>query len=253
MMGLISSVSAVFGLAFMLLGQEGGLPDHPMRARDLFLEGSRAPVASADVRADPPLALRYTILKFNEGRGFVAVDPLESFQSGDRIRLRMEVNNNGYLYVIHRGSSGFWTALFPSKDLSPSMSNAVKKGGIYEIPAGLSWAFDQKPGVERLFIVFSRQEQPSLEGLVDSVRDEPDSKSGADSKGYLVESQAPPMGGRIDDEVVVQMTRLHSRDLKLETVNEKDDENNTVPAVYVANPSGESDAVVLKELNLIHK
>ncbi len=255
MLSLILKLLAALAIAILCLGQEVDYGEASLTARDLFLEGSRAQASSDEAETNPPLGLRYSVLKQHKNGEFAAVDPDESFSSGDRIRLRIEVNNAGYLYVVHRGSSGIWSALFPQTDAS-AVNNAVQKGGKYEIPAGLVWAFDQKPGIEKLFIVFSRHQQPSLEGLVDAIRDKSDAqpeKTGPTSKEYLATIQPSQRHGQIDDAVIAQMSQLYSRDIRLQTVFEKDAENNIIPAVYVANPSRASDSIVLKEVSLIHR
>jgi len=117
--------------------------------------------------AASPLGLRYSILK-REGAESTEVDPDTVFRSGDRIRLRVEANGGGYLYIIHRGSSGVWKPLFPSSEIAGG-DNRVQKGKPYEIPPGYVFTFDEQPGDERLFIVLSRQPEADLEGLIYSL------------------------------------------------------------------------------------
>jgi hypothetical protein len=53
-----------------------------------------------------PLGLRYAVLKRDAGGQFQEIDPDTSFRSGDRIRLKVDANTSGYLYVVMQGSSG---------------------------------------------------------------------------------------------------------------------------------------------------
>ncbi len=78
-------------------------------------EGGELVPASYTSGESNPLGVRYTILK-REGADSVEVAPDAVFRSGDRIRLRVEVNGSGYLYIVHRGSSGVWKPLFPSPE-----------------------------------------------------------------------------------------------------------------------------------------
>jgi len=243
------SIGIVVLLGFTILGfGQQGKQEGALAARDLCLEGLRQAASPAGTEKSVPLGLKYSILLRQPDSRYIAVDPQEKFKSGDRIRLSLEVNGAGYLYIVHRGSSGLWTGLFPPQDVSGE-NHAVQKGIKYEIPAALAWAFDQHPGIEKLFIVFSRQPQPSLEGMVDSIKGGADAQSGKPSSapGH---SEKP---GRVDDSLVTQMSQLYSRDLKLDTANEKDSANQTVPAVYTVNPSGSLDAVVVKEVDLVHE
>ena len=113
--------------------------------------------------------MRYSILR-REGSESVEVSPDAVFRSGDRIRLLVEVTSNGYLYVIHRGSSGVWKPLFPSVDTAGG-NNRVERSRPYEIPAGYVFTFDEQPGEERLFIVLSRKPEQDLEKLIYSLSD----------------------------------------------------------------------------------
>ena len=80
---------------------------------------SGAQVIPASYGNEPvyPLGLRYSILK-REGAESTEVAAGAVFRSGDRIRLRVEANADGFLYIVHRGSSGVWKPLFPSSEVA---------------------------------------------------------------------------------------------------------------------------------------
>src|SRR5205085_3098750 len=80
-----------------------------------------------------PLGLRYAVLKRDPGGQFQEIDPDTSFRSGDRIRLKVDANTSGYLYVVMQGSSGTWKLLFPSAEVAGG-SNLVHKGESRQIP-----------------------------------------------------------------------------------------------------------------------
>src|SRR5215472_17434301 len=98
-------------------------PDQRLSARDLFL---------LDSRANGPLALRYSLLRKTADGSAREEDVQRVFHSGDRFRLRIEVNDSAHLYVIQHGSSGSWRTIFPSPELLTG--NLVDRGPAYDIP-----------------------------------------------------------------------------------------------------------------------
>ncbi len=200
-----------------------------------------------------PLGIRYSILR-REGSGSAEVSPDAVFRSGDRIRLRVEVTSSGYLYVIHRGSSGVWKPLFPAPETAGG-DNRVERGKTYEIPSGYVFTFDEQPGQEKLFIVLSRRPEPDLEKLIYSL---------SDSKGPA--TPAKPEEGRlllaqnlvnIDNGLVDRMRKVYARDLIIEKVDEASPVTAAAPAketaVYVVNPSRAGDSRVVADVTLTHK
>ena len=109
--------------------------------------------------ASQTLGLRYTVQKKNGGQT-TEVLPDAVFHSGDRIQLEMEVSNPGYLYIISQGSSGTWKVLFPSPEVGQA-DNRVDGGHKYIVPKGHVITFVGNPGVEKLFVVLSRQPEES--------------------------------------------------------------------------------------------
>jgi len=235
-----------------------------LRARDLFLAGaqpadaSQAVGAKSDktVQGSSPLGLRYSIVK-QVGTESVEVDPESVFRSGDRIRLNVQANDNGYLYIVLRGSSGRWSPLFPSKEIL-SGDNRVKKGGEYEIPLGSVWfAFDEQPGTEKLFIVLARQPEPDFERLVQSLRrDNPSqqSKSGGAKKADKDDEDAVQVVASLDDGTVGKVRgQVRSRDLVFQKVDEATPGAKKEQAVYIVNRTGSADSRVVVDVSLNHQ
>ena len=200
-----------------------------------------------------PLGLRYSILK-REGAESTEVTPGAVFRSGDRIRLRVEANADGFLYIVHRGSSGVWKPLFPSSEVAGG-SNKIEKGKSYEIPSGYVFTFDEQPGEEKLFIVLSRRTESDLEGLIYSL-------SGSQKPA---EPAQPPQGKvmlaqnmvNIGDGVVDRLRKVYARDLIIEKVDETTPAAASAPArekaVYVVNPARSGDSRVVADVTLTHK
>jgi len=200
-----------------------------------------------------PLGLRYSILK-REGGESTEVAPGAVFRSGDRIRLRVEANADGFLYIVHRGSSGVWKPLFPSSEVAGG-SNKIEKGKSYEIPSGFVFTFDEQPGEEKLFIVLSRRTEADLDGLIYSL-------SGSQKPAEPVR---PPDGKvmlaqnlvNIGDGVVDRLREVYARDLIIEKVDETTPPAASAPAkekaVYVVNPARSGDSRVVADVTLTHE
>ncbi len=189
--------------------------------------------------ASVPLGLRYAVLKRDADGQYTEVDPDTSFRSGDRIRLHINSNTSGYLYVVMQGSSGTWKLLFPSAEVAGG-SNLVRKGESRQIPSGDrgQFVFDEQAGNEKLFIVLTRQPEPDLDKLIYSMGGKP-----GDLKERSLVAQAS-----VGDSVVSKLrAQVASRDL----VFEKSDSNEN--AAYVVNPSTAPDARLVVDVALKHK
>ena len=249
--------SALLGMAVSAQSAE------KLHARDLFLSaneppkgGTSAPVGAGSDKVikntkPAPLGLRYSLLKQIGNNETVEVDPYAVFHSGDRIRLSIQANDNGYLYIIVRGSSGKWSPLFPSKEIQGG-NNAVEKGGRYEIPlAGVWFRFDEHPGEEKLFIVLSRQPEPDLERLVQSLRGDAKATSSPESSISSTESGSIQV---VDDAVVGKIRgQVATRDIVFEKVDDKTPGEKKEKAVYVVNKTGSAEARVVVDVSLNHQ
>jgi len=187
--------------------------------------------------ASVPLGLRYAVLKRDASGQYAEVDPDTNFRSGDRIRLHVDANTSGYLYVVMQGSSGTWKLLFPSAEVAGG-SNLVHKGESRQIPSGDrgQFVFDEQAGSEKLFIVLTRQPEPDLEKLIYSMGGKP-----GDAKDRSLVAQAS-----VSDNVVSNL-RTQSRDLVFEKVDSSEN------AAYVVNPSTAPDARLVVDVALKHK
>jgi hypothetical protein len=184
-----------------------------------------------------PLGLRYAVLKRDASGQYTEVDPDTNFRSGDRIRLHVDANTSGYLYVVMQGSSGTWKLLFPSAEVAGG-SNLVRKGESRQIPSGDrgQFVFDEQAGSEKLFIVLTRQPEPDLDKLIYSMGGKP-----GDAKDRSLVAQAS-----VSDNVVSNL-RTQSRDLVFEKVDSSEN------AAYVVNPSSAPDARLVVDVALKHK
>ncbi len=193
----------------------------------------------------PALGLRYTILK-KAGDQPVEVGSGTVFHAGDRIRLAVEANDDGYLYVVNQGSSGTWKLLFPSSEIKDG-DNHVQKRVRYEVPSGYTFTFDEQSGEEKLFIVLSRQPEPDLEGLIYSLGNPAKDKPTVEKPKLLLASAA------FGDDVIGKLRNAYARDLIVEKVDDEQAGPKQEKAVYAVNPSGSADSRVVADVTLKHQ
>lgn len=93
----------------------------------------------------------------------VRVDPDHVFRKGDRVRVLLETNSDGYLYIFNTTNDGPATMIYPDADLDEA-GNYLQAHVPFEIPTSLSaeerlrwFAFDDVAGTEHLFFVFTRE------------------------------------------------------------------------------------------------
>ena len=93
----------------------------------------------------------------------IRVDPEHVFRKGDRVRVLLETNTDGYLYIFNQTNDGPVVMIYPDKDLDEA-GNYIKAHIPWEIPSAaadqerLRWlVFDENPGNERLFFVLTRE------------------------------------------------------------------------------------------------
>jgi hypothetical protein len=124
------------------------------------------------------LTFQWRLLKRGDGNLQREVDPSQVFETGDQVKLAVTTNQNGYLYVINRLSSGEGRLVFPDPRSNNGL-NEVKKNQEYIVPSFCPiypnpndcwWQMEPPAGRETLIVVFSRDEYdklPSRAELVD--------------------------------------------------------------------------------------
>jgi hypothetical protein len=206
-----------------------------------------------------PLGLRYTLRKKVDDDQFVDVSPNAVFHSGDHIRLGLEVDDSGYLYLINQGTSGAWSVLFPSPEINHG-DNRVEPGRLYTVPEPYSISFMGGAGVEKLFVIFTRQPEQEIDRLIYSLKGgrpvapAPAAKSptaapakpAAEPK--LLMASAAPLGDNVVDGM-----RVYARDLIIDKVDEAAPGKKQDKAVYVVNPKGSVDSRVVADIPLKHE
>lgn len=132
--------------------------DQLKAAADTLPAGSPA-VADAGTKdvtvvgAAPAMGVKYWVELVDQNGTQRQVTTEYVFRAGDRIRLHMSSNRDGYLTLVNLGSSGRTTVLFPSG----GANNFVKAGTDYAVPPGGYLRFDENKGQETLILTFSPQ------------------------------------------------------------------------------------------------
>ena len=216
-----------------------------------------------------PLGMRYAVLKRDASGAFAEVDPESTFHSGDRIRLEVQSNSTGYLYVVAQGSSGAWQVLFPARQVDNG-SNLVHRGETRQVPGGNQgqFAFDEQAGTEKLFLILTRQPEQNIDRVIYSV-------GGKGAPADTAKPEAAPDPSRVlmaqatvNDAVISQIRdQMRSRDLIFEKVEGARVTAQAAPssgapapggvkyetAAYVVNPSTAPDARLVVDVKLAHQ
>ncbi|HKY45740.1 MAG TPA: DUF4384 domain-containing protein [Pyrinomonadaceae bacterium] len=127
---------------------------------------SSGPTASSEPSKPvnvPRIGMGLTLFMRDSNGLAVRTDPAHVFQKGDRVRVLLETNTDGYLYIFNTTNNGPATMIYPHADLDEG-GNYIQAHVPFEIPSSaaaqehLRWfAFDDVAGSEHLFFVFTRE------------------------------------------------------------------------------------------------
>ena len=122
-----------------------------------------AATSSGPVQA---IGLGYTLYMRDANGRSVRVEPGREFHNGDRVRISLEPNVDGYLYVFHTEGDGPAEMIYPDARLDGG-ENWIEAHVPMEVPSSedaddrLHWfTFYGDPGVERLYVVVTRKPLP---------------------------------------------------------------------------------------------
>lgn len=197
-------------------------------------------------QAQSPLGLRYALIRVVDGVEHEA-GPNDVFHSGDMVRVKVEGNRDGFLYVVARGSSGNWKPLFPAPEINGGLNRVSAHRG-YDLPsASQAFTFDEQAGQEQLFIVYSTEPVHDMEQMIPSLSSP--GKPAAPMPEAVIASAAP-----MNDEFVSRLRNTYSRDLIVQTVTPKQPAESAQEkpenAVYVVNQIG---GRVVADIRLEHR
>ncbi len=114
------------------------------------------------------IGLGYTVFMRDPNGRSVRVDPGHEFHNGDRVRISLEPNVDGYLYVFHTEGDGPPEMIYPDRRLDAG-ENWIEAHVPLEVPSSeekddrFHWfVFDANPANERLYIVVTREPLSSV-------------------------------------------------------------------------------------------
>jgi len=112
------------------------------------------------------IALGYTLFMRGATGRSIRVEPTREFRNGDSVRLALEPNVDGYLYVFHTEGDGAPEMIYPDPRLDGG-ENWIEAHVPVEVPSSeetderLRWfTFYGNPGIERLYVVVTREPLP---------------------------------------------------------------------------------------------
>ena len=128
----------------------------------------------------PRIGLGLTLFMRDSNGMAVRTDPTREFRKGDRVRVLLETNADGYLYIFNTTNGGEPLMIYPDPELDEA-GNYIQAHVPFEIPSStapeerLRWfVFDQNAGTERLHFVFTREPLsgvPMEDDLINFCRD----------------------------------------------------------------------------------
>jgi hypothetical protein len=125
--------------------------------------GSVDGTTAGTTRKGQRLGLGLTLFMRDSTGLAVRTDPSREFHKGDHVRVLLETNADGFLYVFNTTDDGPAVMIYPDPELEEA-GNYIQAHVPFEIPSStapeerLRWfTFDQKAGGEKLYFVFSRE------------------------------------------------------------------------------------------------
>ena len=120
-------------------------------------------------RINDRLELRYTLeVEREEGEERNPVAVTGGFESGDRFTLRVRPTDDAYLYLFVSDTEGGYALVAPRLEEDGSLPGPAEGGADAQLPpAGTSLRLDENPGVERLYLLASREPLDEVEALLE--------------------------------------------------------------------------------------
>ncbi len=182
-------------------------PVHEDVSSEVEAFGEAAGLVASGQPVSRPLGLRYSVLKREPGGDFQEIDPEGPIWPDDELRLTVEANVEGYLYVLRESPTGEVSVLFPTHLVGRGASStgrvvARRRAVIPE--RGTLKAREVAPP-HQVILVFSREPLAEMEALRAETRKEPKRRfasgqlssllarvrSGAESQRLIVEKVGP--------------------------------------------------------------
>jgi len=186
-----------------------------------------------------PIGLRYSILKQGKEGVETEADPAERFEDSATLKLTVEVNAPGFLYVLKRDPSRIWTVLYPrteQKEATPGPDPRVESRARLEFPLTGAVTANDQPVRTDAFILYSRHAQPDLNSIITLITGDP--RQGG-SRAALVDA-------------FIQRARRNA-ELQHPLIQKMDSTKKGAPkerAVYVVDPSPDPSSPLFVEITV---
>ena len=138
-------------------------PGKPDDKKPPVEDGTTKPPDKPRHTVDQRLGLGVTLFMRDANGLGVRVDPNRDFKKGDRVRVLLETNVDGHLYIFNTTNDGNPVMIYPNPQLDEG-GNYVQAHVPFEIPSSLGdeerlrwFTFDEQAGTERLYFVFTRE------------------------------------------------------------------------------------------------
>jgi Domain of unknown function (DUF4384) len=147
----------------------GATPNNPSKPPEKHpgKPGTSGPTSTPSETSKPVntsrIGLGLTLFMRDSNGLAVRTDPEHVFSKGDRVRVLLETNADGYLYIFNTTNDGPPVMIYPNADLDEA-GNYLQAHVPFEIPSSLGaeerlrwFAFDESGGSEHLYFVFARE------------------------------------------------------------------------------------------------
>lgn len=144
---------AILVIAFALFGAfETSAQQNKPRAKDLYTQyNDNNPATTGNEGAKVSILLK----RGNQAEKLVS--PNETFYSGDKIKLVLDINFSGYAAIINVGPTGNESILFPYIEGGRMIDHSISPNAALKLPRGNAWInFDNTVGKEQITVIFSK-------------------------------------------------------------------------------------------------
>lgn len=211
-------------------------------------EGTNTLVNASLMTPVQHLGVRYNLVLVDDNSVEKPVDTARTFHQGDCLSLRVEANRAGYLYVIEQGSSGKWDVLLPSSAMTGE-TNAIRARTVEKIPTTYCFSVDASPGIEHVYLIFSRNEEDVRElNSIVTARQSSTGNTGAPSSKPAIDAAEP-----VTRQMAVLRDGLQGRDLTIKKIATPMDPGEPANSVYVVNTSDTPTDRLITEIQLRHQ
>ena len=145
----------------------GATSNKPSEKKNTSSVATSGPTATPSLSSTPVntsrIGLGLTLFMRDSNGLALRTDPNHVFRRGDRVRILLETNSDGYLYIFNTTNDGQPVMIYPDAELDEG-GNYIQSHVPFEIPSSLAaeerlrwFAFDETGGTERVFFVFTRE------------------------------------------------------------------------------------------------